>query len=110
MQVVAIILAFAAVASAGLVSTPIAYSAPTVISRAPAFDSAVIKSDRLGGNFAYSVAENHAYAAHTPIVQHVTSPVGVTYAAGAPVVTGYSAPAIHAYAAPLAFGGVVRSW
>jgi hypothetical protein len=60
----------------------------------------------LGGNFAYSVAESHAYAAHTPIVQHVTSPVGVSYTAGNPVVTGYSAPHAYGYAAsPIAYNG-----
>ncbi|XP_021952288.1 cuticle protein 12.5 [Folsomia candida] len=108
MQSALVFLALVAVASAGLVSSPVAYSAGTYLTRAPAFDSAVIKSDRLGGNFAYSVAESHAYAAHTPIVQHVTSPVGVTYSAGAPVVTGYRSPAVHAYgynAAPLAYNG-----
>jgi hypothetical protein len=86
-------LALVAVASAGV---PLAYSAGTYLTRAPAYDSAVIQSDRLGGNFAYSVAESHAYAQHTPIVQQVTSPVGVSYSAGAPVVTGYSSPAVHA--------------
>jgi hypothetical protein len=98
-QVIAALLALAAVASAGVVHAPLAYSAvvaPSIISRAPQFDSAVIKSDRLGGNFAYSVAENHAYAQHTPVVQHVTSAVGVSYSAGAPVVTGYSAPVVRA--------------
>jgi len=122
MQVIVVVLALVAVASAGVVS-PLVYSSPSIISRAPQFDSAVIKSDRVGGNFAYSVAENHAFAQHTPIVQHITSPVGVSYAAGAPVVTGYSAPAYatvaHAHHAapiaysaglPLGFGGVVRAW
>jgi len=107
MQTAIVFLAVVAAASAGVVS-PVAYAAPTYYTRAPAFDSAVIKSDRLGGNFAYSVAESHAYAAHTPIVQHVTSPVGVSYTAGAPAVTGYSAPAIASYgyaAAPAYYNG-----
>jgi hypothetical protein len=84
-------LALVAVASAGVVS-PVAYApaGATYLTRAPAFDSAVIKSDRLGGNFAYSVAESHAYAAHTPVVQHVTSPVAVSY----------SAPSVYAAAVP----------
>ncbi|XP_065350986.1 cuticle protein 16.5-like [Cloeon dipterum] len=76
--------ALVAVASAGLIA-PL-----STISRAPAFDSAVIQSDRIGGNFAYSTAENHAYAVNTPIVQNVQTPVAVSY----------SAPAIAAYAAP----------
>ncbi|KAG8331415.1 oleosin-B6-like [Homalodisca vitripennis] len=47
----------------------------------PQYDSAVIKSDRLGGNFAYSSVEAHAYAAVQPVVQNVLSPVGVSYTA-----------------------------
>lgn len=35
--------------------------APTLV-RAPAHDSASIESHRLGGNFAYAVAEAHAFA------------------------------------------------
>ncbi|KAJ9598887.1 hypothetical protein L9F63_026578, partial [Diploptera punctata] len=44
---------------------------PAAVVRAPHFDSAVIKSDRLGGNFAYSHAESHAYAAINPVVENV---------------------------------------
>lgn len=39
--------------------------------RAPEFDSAIIQSDRLGGNFAYSTVEGHAYKSIAPIVQDV---------------------------------------
>ncbi|CAH1367037.1 unnamed protein product [Tenebrio molitor] len=53
----------------------------TTLVRAPSFDSAIIKSDRLGGNFAYSTVEGHAYAAVSPVVQRVTEPVGVSYTA-----------------------------
>ncbi|KAJ3663034.1 hypothetical protein Zmor_007344 [Zophobas morio] len=53
----------------------------TTFVRTPSFDSAVIKSDRLGGNFAYSTVEGHAYAAVSPVVQRVTEPVGVSYTA-----------------------------
>lgn len=49
--------------------------------RTPSLDSAVIKSDRLGGNFAYSTVEGHAYAAVSPVVQNVVQPVGVSYTA-----------------------------
>merc|ERR1711928_289413 len=45
----------------------------TTLVRAPSHDSAVIRSDRLGGNFAYSVQEGHAYAAVSPVVQHVST-------------------------------------
>ena len=66
---------------------------PTTLVRAPSHDSAIIRSDRLGGNFAYSVEEGHAYAAVTPVVQHVSTPVAVSY----------EAPAVHV-AAPYAYG------
>jgi len=49
--------------------------------RTPSLDSAVIKSERLGGNFAYSSVEGHAYAAISPVVQTVHAPVAVSYAA-----------------------------
>merc|ERR1712127_124971 len=54
---------------------------PTTLVRAPSHDSAIIRSDRLGGNFAYSVEEGHAYAAVTPVVQHVSTPVAVAFEA-----------------------------
>lgn len=39
--------------------------------RAPEFDSAIIRSDRLGGNFAYSTVEGHAFKSIAPVVQDV---------------------------------------
>ena len=89
-QVVLCLAAVLCAVSAGYVAGPAA------LVRAPSFDSAIIKSDRLGGNFAYSTAESHAYAAISPVVQNVVSPVGVSYTA-----TPIAAPAI-AYGAPLA--------
>lgn len=53
---------------------------PSVI-RTPSLDSAVVKSDRVGGNFAYSTVEGHAYTAVSPVVQRVVQPVGVSYTA-----------------------------
>merc|ERR1719291_1578881 len=50
---------------------------PTLI-RAPAHDSASIESHRLGGNFAYAVAEAHAFAQVTPQVSTLTHPVAET--------------------------------
>merc|ERR1719284_1721354 len=50
---------------------------PTLV-RAPAHDSASIESHRLGGNFAYAVAEAHAYAQVTPQVSTITHPVAET--------------------------------
>jgi len=51
--------------------------APTLI-RAPAHDSASIESHRLGGNFAYAVAEAHAFAQVTPQLATITHPVAET--------------------------------
>ncbi|XP_069673444.1 uncharacterized protein [Periplaneta americana] len=76
---------------------------PAAVVRAPHFDSAIIKSDRLGGNFAYSTAENHAFASINPVVQNVVHPVGVSYTAhtvAAPV--AYAAPVAARVAAPIA--------
>merc|ERR1712179_574277 len=71
----------------------------TTLVRAPSHDSAVIRSDRLGGNFAYSVQEGHAYAAVSPVVQHVSTPVAVSYETPAVVPSTY---AIHSLpAAPI---------
>ena len=89
----AVLLAFFAVAQAAIIPAP-------YLVRTPQHDSAIIKSDRLGGNFAWSTVEGHAYAAVSPVVQHVATPVAVThtYAQPAPIMT-YSAPAPLRYAA-----------
>jgi hypothetical protein len=58
-------------------ATPTFNLAPTLI-RAPAHDSASIESHRLGGNFAYAVAEAHAFAQVTPQVSTLTHPVAET--------------------------------
>jgi len=81
MKVIAALLALVAVASC----TP-TLPVSTLV-RAPAHDSASIQSSRVGGNFAYSVAENHAYAQVTPIVQYAPTPVLVNTIQQAPVVT-----------------------
>ncbi|XP_075217074.1 uncharacterized protein LOC142322180 [Lycorma delicatula] len=79
----------------------------TTLIRTPQFDSAVIKSDRIGGNFAYSHVEAPAYAAVSPVISHVPTPVGVSYHAHpiqVPVVAPaiFPAPAVPAYV-PAAF-------
>ncbi|XP_073989660.1 uncharacterized protein [Rhodnius prolixus] len=53
----------------------------TTLVRTPSLDSAIVKSERLGGNFAYSTVEGHAYAAVSPVVHSVATPVAVSYAA-----------------------------
>ncbi|XP_065582756.1 uncharacterized protein LOC136041891 [Artemia franciscana] len=62
--------------------------------RAPAHDSAIVRSDRLGGNFAYSIQEGHAYQAVAPVVQNVRTPVAVSYSQPAIVPATFSAPVI----------------
>merc|ERR1711942_54701 len=57
--------------------------APHVV-RVPSQDSAIIQSHRLGGNFAYSVAEAHAFGVQTPIVEQRVVPTGVTFHQGIP--------------------------
>ncbi|XP_063227085.1 nematocyst expressed protein 3-like [Bacillus rossius redtenbacheri] len=91
----ALLLLFAACASAGLLA-PSSY-----LVRTPSLDSAVIKSDRLGGNFAYSSVEGHAYQAVSPVVQSVVAPVGVSY-------TAHQVPL--GYAVPHAYPGVVAAY
>ena len=71
----------------------------TTLFRAPSHDSAIIRSDRLGGNFAYSVQEGHAYAAVSPVVQHVAHPVAVSYQVPAVSAPAVVAPAVVAPAA-----------
>jgi hypothetical protein len=73
------------------------YVPATTFVRAPAHDSAIIKSDRLGGNFAYSTVEGHAYAAVTPVVQRVLTPVGVSHHAVATPYYGYPAYGYSGY-------------
>merc|ERR1712105_336693 len=50
------------------------HGVPTLV-RAPAHDSASIEHHRLGGNFAYSTAEAHAFAEATHT--HIPSPIAV---------------------------------
>merc|ERR1712168_94727 len=81
MNTVLILSALAAVASAQLLAVP----GPVAV-RAPSHESAIIQSHRLGGNFAYSTHEAHAYAVQTPVIGHRSIPVGVSYHHGAPIV------------------------
>ncbi|GLH03218.1 uncharacterized protein GBIM_09162 [Gryllus bimaculatus] len=104
MKVIAAVLCLAAAVSAGVVAPA------TTLVRTPSLDSAVIQSDRVGGNFAYSTVEGHAYAAVSPVVQNVVQPVGVSYTAHqVPVGVAYSAPAV-AYAAPAAVAAPIAAY
>lgn len=42
------------------------YPAAAALVRAPEHDSAFVRSDRFGGNFAYSIAQRHAYQVIAP--------------------------------------------
>lgn len=71
----------------------------TTLYRAPEHDSAIIQSERFGGNFAYSTVEGHAYKAVSPIVQNIVKPVAVSYATKlAPTLT-YASALPYAYSA-----------
>ena len=56
---------------------PAGYGKTTLV-RAPAHDSASIESHRLGGNFAYSTAEAHAFARTTEELSTAIHPVAET--------------------------------
>merc|ERR1711902_375955 len=70
-------------------------AAPYLV-RAPAHDSASIEHHRLGGNFAYSTAEAHAFAEVTPQISTLTHPVAETTHTHipAPIATHQPAPIV----------------
>merc|ERR1711910_293673 len=80
------------------------HGAPTLV-RAPAHDSASIEHHRLGGNFAYSTAEAHAFAEVVPQISTLTHPVAeITHThIPAPIATHQPAPIVktHHVAQPI---------
>merc|ERR1711970_1429680 len=82
----------------------VANAAPYLV-RAPAHDSASIEHHRLGGNFAYSTAEAHAFAEVVPQISTLTHPVAETTHTHipAPIATHQPAPIIktHHVAQPI---------
>merc|ERR1719312_478262 len=71
-------------------STTVVGNAAPYLVRAPAHDSASIEHHRLGGNFAYSTAEAHAYAEvipqiSTPIATHQPAPIVKTHHVAQPI-------------------------
>lgn len=87
------------------------YAAPAVpaaaaLVRTPSLDSAVVHSERVGGNFAYSTVEGHAYTALAPVVHHAPAPVAVAYRAS-PVVAAQPLPVVHAAHAPVVYAAAV---
>merc|ERR1712106_999201 len=73
-------------------------AAPYLV-HAPAHDSASIEHHRLGGNFAYSTAEAHAYAEVIPQISTLTHPVAETTHTHipAPIATHQPAPIVQTH-------------
>merc|ERR1712212_476184 len=86
-------------------STTVVGNAAPYLVRAPAHDSASIEHHRLGGNFAYSTAEAHAFAEVVPQISTLTHPVAETTHTHipAPIATHQPAPIIktHHVAQPI---------
>lgn len=82
-----------AVASAGLAPIIATYpAAATTLVRSPSDDSAIVQSERIGGSFAYSTVEGHAYKAYTPIIQNLVTSVYSPLALNPAVYTAAAAP------------------
>jgi len=92
------LVAFTSAATVGVVpaAAPALAAAPYLV-RAPAHDSASIEHHRLGGNFAYSTAEAHAFAQVTPQISTLTHPVAETTHTHipAPIATHQPAPIVR---------------
>merc|ERR1712038_1246453 len=90
---VAVAPAVAAVNAAPLAAAP-------YLVRAPAHDSASIEHHRLGGNFAYSTAEAHAFAEVVPQISTLTHPVAETTHTHIPAPTRLSPSQLSTRPAP----------
>merc|ERR1712061_689840 len=100
------LIAFARAGTVAVAVAPavVANAAPYLV-HAPAHDSASIEHHRLGGNFAYSTAEAHAFAEVVPQISTITHPVAETTHTHipAPIHTHQPAPIIktHHVAQPI---------
>jgi len=83
--------------SAAVVPAAVVPAAVPHLVRAPAHDSASIEHHRLGGNFAYSTAEAHAFAEVVPQISTLTHPVAETTHTHipAPIATHQPAPIVR---------------
>lgn len=70
MKVLFVISALVSIASAGVGPIVIIPSTSALI-RSPQRDSAIIQSERLGGNFAYAIAEGQSFQTVSPILASV---------------------------------------
>merc|ERR1712106_937893 len=86
------------VAVAPVAGVVVGNAAPYLV-RAPAHDSASIEHHRLGGNFAYSTAEAHAFAEVIPQISILTHPVAETTHTHipAPIATHQPAPIVRTH-------------
>lgn len=85
-----------AVAHASTIILP----AATHLVRSPAHDSAIVQSERIGGSFAYSTLEGHAYKALTPVVQYEYRSVPLVYTAAAPQLVYHQPLLTNSYLVP----------
>lgn len=104
------LVAFTSAATVGVVpaAAPAVAATPYLV-RAPAHDSASIEHHRLGGNFAYSTAEAHAFAEVVPQISTLTHPVAETTHTHipAPIATHQPAPIVKTtYAAQPVFKNI----
>lgn len=70
MKVLFVISAIVSIASAGVGPIVIIPSTSTLL-RSPQRDSAIIQSERLGGNFAYAIAEGQSFQTVSPLLASV---------------------------------------
>lgn len=70
MKVFILISTIVAIASAGVAPIVIIPSSPALI-RSPQHDSAIVQSERFGGNFAYAIAEGQAFRTVSPVLSGV---------------------------------------
>lgn len=66
MKLFVVISALVTMASAGLAPIVILPSTSALL-RSPQLDSAIVQSERLGGNFAYAIAEGQSFQSVSPI-------------------------------------------
>merc|ERR1711988_1790399 len=92
------LIAFSRAATVAVAPGAAVVAAPPLV-RAPAHDSASIVHERLGGNFAYSTAEAHAYADVVPQISTITHPVSETVHTHvpAPIATHQPAPIVRTH-------------
>lgn len=72
MKVLFVISAIVSIVSAGVGPIVIIPSSSSTILRSPQRDSAIVQSERLGGNFAYAIAEGQSFQTVSPYIASVS--------------------------------------